>query len=167
MLSSQTRVLFPHMVLWDPRAKTSKMAPKSQLHGWLLSTSLHACMAQGQPRQDPALNGGSWPIAEGCTRTLSACGEIITPLAGMLNWEKNFSLKVPTALQCWKKSLWGSDPFWCFSKPVLQSSRYIYIGGGLLSTVTTPQEPGTTNQLLRFDAVLEHISMSVDGSTPQ
>lgn len=37
----------------------------------------------------------------------------------------------------------------------------------MLSTVTTPQEPGTTNQLLRVDAVLEHSSMSVDGSTAQ
>lgn len=64
-------------------------------------------MAQEQLRQDPALNGCSWPIAEGCTRALSSCGEIFAPLAGMFNREKNFSLKVPTALQCWKKNLYG------------------------------------------------------------
>lgn len=106
-LSSQSRVLFFHMVLWDPCAKTPWMAPKSQLHGWLLCTSLHACMAQEQLRQDPALNGGSWLTAESYTRALSASGEIFAPLAGVFNWEKNFSLKVPTALQCWKKSFMG------------------------------------------------------------
>lgn len=86
-LSSQTRVLFFHTILWNPSPRTSQMAPKSQLLGWLLCTSLHACMAQEQLRQDPALNGDSWPVTEGCTRALSACGEIFTPLAGMLNWE--------------------------------------------------------------------------------
>lgn len=44
-LSSQSRVLFFHTVLWVLCAKTSQMAPKSQLQGWLLSTSLHGSRA--------------------------------------------------------------------------------------------------------------------------
>lgn len=50
--STHLSELLFHMLLWDPCAKTSGMAPKSHLRGWLLSSSLHACMAQEQLRQD-------------------------------------------------------------------------------------------------------------------
>lgn len=163
----QPTELFPGAALrcfGGAKGPLHKARVDGSLRGWLLCLSLCGCSAQVQLPRDQSLKEvhdsklHQSSISLGWNPELSKWED---------NWEQDFSLKVFTALQCWKKSLWGSDPFWCFSKPALESSRYIYIGGGLLSTATTLQELGTTNQLPRFDSVLEYSYVGVDGCIAQ